>query len=115
MTQTGINPMDFVVHIGLYHYLALAVLLFSIGLVGLITSRNMIRVLMCLELMLNAVNINFVAFNNYLHLDVMAGQVFSIFILTVSAAEAAVGLAVVIALYRMRSSVDIERYTVLKG
>lgn len=101
--------------VGLYHYLALATLLFGIGLYGVMASRNAIRVLMCIELMLNAVNINLVAFNNYVNLGDLSGQVFSIFILTVSAAEASVGLAILIALYRRRVTVDMERFNVLKG
>lgn len=106
--------------IGLTHYLVLAAVLFTIGLIGVMTSRNVIRVLMSLELMLNAVNINFVAFNNYLVpvMDggfFMSGQAFSVFILAVSAAEAAVGLAIVIALYRRYATVDMERFQALKG
>lgn len=101
--------------VGLYHYLTLAVVLFSIGLYGVLSSRNAIRVLMSLELMLNAVNINLVAFNNFLHLHDLSGQVFSVFILTVSAAEASVGLAVLIALYRRVVSADMEKFSVLKG
>lgn len=100
--------------IGLYHYLGLATILFGIGLYGVLASRNAIRVLMCIELMLNAVNINLVAFNNYVNLNELSGQVFSIFILTVSAAEASVGLAILIALYRSRSSVDMEKFGMLK-
>jgi NAD(P)H-quinone oxidoreductase subunit 4L len=101
--------------IGLYHYLILAALLFCIGLMGVITSRNLIRMLICLELMLNAVNINFVAFNNYLNLGELSGQVFAIFVLTVSAAEAAVGLAIVIALVRQRATVDADQLNWLNG
>lgn len=112
--------MDFSMPIGLSHYLVLATLLFVIGLVGVTTSRNVIRVLMSLELMLNAVNINFVAFNNFLspvygQQFLLSGQAFAIFILTVSAAEAAVGLAIVIALYRRYATVDMKRFTALKG
>lgn len=111
---------DFLFNIGLNHYLVLASLLFVIGFIGVATSRNVIRVLMCLELMLNAVNINMVAFHNYLSPTsggefLMPGQIFAIFILTVSAAEAAVGLAIVIALYRQRTTVDMEEYNLLKG
>lgn len=84
-------------HLGLYHFIVISTLLFSVGLYGVIASRNAIRVLMSIELMLNAVNLNMVAFNNYLHLQNLSGQVFSIFILTVSAAEAAVGLSILIA------------------
>jgi len=102
-------------NVGLFHYLFLAAVLFCIGLFGMLNSRNVIRVLICLELMLNAVNINFVAFNNYLHLTQLSGQVFAMFILTVSAAEASLGLAIVIALFRARSTVDIEEFNWLKG
>lgn len=100
--------------IGLYHYLALATILFSIGLYGVLSSRNAIRLLMCIELMLSAVNINLVAFNNYINLGDLSGQVFTIFVLTVSAAEASVGLAILIALYRKYSTVDMERFNLLK-
>lgn len=100
--------------VGLPHYVLLATILFSIGLYGVIASRNVIRVLMSLELMLNAVNINMVAFNNYVRPDDLSGQVFAIFILTVSAAEAAVGLAIVIALFRNRKTVDMEKFNLLK-
>ena len=101
--------------ITLAHYLTLAAILFSIGLYGVITSRNIIRVLMCVELMLSAVSINFVAFNRFVNPDQMGGQVFAIFVLTLSAAEAALGLAIVIALYRKKASVDIENYRELQG
>lgn len=100
--------------IGLYHFLAVAAVLFVIGLYGVMTSRNVIRVLMCVELMLNAVNINLVAFNHYVRPDMLSGQIFAIFVLVVSAAEAAVGLAIVIALYRMRSTVDMAQFTQLQ-
>lgn len=100
--------------VGLYHFLAVAAILFAIGLYGVVSSRNVIRVLMCVELMLNAVNINLVAFNHYVRPDNLSGQIFAIFVLVVSAAEAAVGLAIVISLYRMRSSVDMERFTHLQ-
>jgi NAD(P)H-quinone oxidoreductase subunit 4L len=101
--------------VGLYHYLILAGLLFALGLYGVVSSRNVIRMLMCLEMMLNAVNINLVAFNHYLQPNELLGQVFAIFILTVSAAEASVGLAVVLALYRGKATVDVERFDALKG
>jgi len=106
---------DFITHIGLTHYVMLATILFSIGLAGVMTSRNVIRVLMAVELMMNAVNINLVAFNNYLQPgDTLLGQIFAVFVLTVSAAEAAVGLAIVIALYRKRATADIEQFDLLK-
>ena len=105
-----------ILNIGLYHYLVTAIILFCLGLYGVLVSRNAIRMLMSIELMLNAVNINFLAFNNYVSIHRgLDGQVFSIFILTVSAAEAAVGLAILLALFRRTASVDVENYTVLKG
>lgn len=106
--------------IGLTHYLILAAVLFGIGLAGLLTSRNAIRVLMSLELMLNAVNINLVALNHFLApqwagVAQLNGQVFALFVLTVSAAEAAVGLALVLALFRQRRTVTMDALTLLKG
>lgn len=106
---------EFLTHVGLAHYVVVATLLFVIGLAGVLTSRNIIRVLLAVELMLAAVNINLVAFNNYLQpRDNILGQVFAIFVLTVSAAEASVGLAMVIALYRARATADIENFDLLK-
>ena len=107
--------MEWLTPIGLTHYVVLATVLFVIGLYGVITSRNVIRVLLFVELMLNAVNINFAAFNNFINPGDLSGQVFAVFILTVSAAEAAVGLAIVIALYRMRATTDMEDFNLLKG
>lgn len=100
--------------VGLIHYIVLATALFILGLWGVVSSRNVIRVLMCVELMLNSVNINLVAFNNYVHPDEFSGQVFSIFVLTVSAAEAALGLAIVIAMFRSRQTADMEKLNLLK-
>ena len=107
--------MSLFTEIGLDHYLIVATTLFVIGAFGVITSRNLIRTLICVELMLNAVNINLVAFNNFMHRDALTGQIFAIFILVVSAAEAAIGLAIVISLYRMKSTVDMEQFNQLKG
>lgn len=106
---------DFITHIGLTHYIVIATVLFTIGLAGVLTGRNVVRVLMAVELMLSAVNINLVAFNNYMTTgDALLGQVFAIFVLTVSAAEASVGLAIVIALYRARATADMEEFNLLK-
>ncbi|MEB3287996.1 MAG: NADH-quinone oxidoreductase subunit NuoK [Vampirovibrionales bacterium] len=99
----------------LAHFLVLATVIFCIGLYGVLTGRNVIRVLICVELMMNAVNINLVAFNRFVEPTKLEGQIFAIFVLVVSAAEAAVGLAIVIALYRLRSSVNINDYNELKG
>ncbi len=104
-------------HIGLEHYLILSAVLFSIGLYGALAKRNAVVILMCIELMLNAVNITMIAFSRYLAPDtiVLTGQVFAIFIMTVAAAEAAVGLAIIIAIYRSRQSVDVEKADSMKG
>lgn len=106
---------EFLTHIGLTHYVVIATVLFTIGLAGVLTGRNVVRVLMAVELMLSAVNINLVAFNNFSPVsDALLGQVFAIFVLTVSAAEASVGLAIVIALYRARATADMEDFNLLK-
>jgi NADH-quinone oxidoreductase subunit K len=96
-----------------YHYLVLSAALFTIGLVGVMIRRNIIVVLMSIELMLNAVNINLAAFSYQLH-DA-AGQVFAIFIIAVAAAEAAVGLAIILAFYRNKETVDIDEMDGLRG
>ena len=98
----------------LIKYLTLAAMLFSIGLYGMVTSRNAVRVLMSIELMLNAVNLNLVAFARYVDPVHVRGQIFAIFILTVAAAEAAVGLAIVLAVYRNTATVDMEKFNLLK-
>ena len=82
--------------------------LFFIGMYGLFTRRNMITMLMSIELILNSVNINFVAFNKYLYPDQLNGIFFTIFIITIAAAEAAVGIAIIINLYRSHHSIDVE-------
>lgn len=88
--------------------------LFCLGIYGLVTSRNMIRALMCLELMLNGVNINLIAFSNYLDPLEIKGQVFVIFIIAVAAAEAAIGLAIVLNIYRNRNSARVDQFDLLK-
>jgi len=98
----------------LVKYLSLAALLFSLGMYGLVASRNAVRVLMSIELMLNAVNLNLVAFARYVDPVHVRGQIFAIFILTVAAAEAAVGLAIVLAIYRNTATVDMEKFNLLK-
>jgi NAD(P)H-quinone oxidoreductase subunit 4L len=97
----------------LLRYLTLAAMLFSIGMYGMVVSRNAVRVLMSIELMLNAANLNLVAFSHYID-PKATGQVFAIFILTVAAAEAAVGLAIVLAIYRTTATVNMERFNILK-
>ena len=88
--------------------------LFCIGIWGLLNSRNAVRVLMSIELMLNAVNINLMAFSSYIDNNLIQGQVFTIFVITVAAAEAADGLAILLSLYRNRVTVDMESFNLLK-
>jgi len=101
-------------NIPLSWYLILAAALFCIGLYGALSRRNAVAVLMSVELMLNAVNINLVAFWRYLTPERMVGQVFALFVLTVAAAEAAVGLALVIAVYRNRRTVNVDDMDLMK-
>ena len=91
--------------------LALSALLFTIGVIGVLTRRNAIIVFMCIELMLNAVNLSFVALSR---LHGVEGQVFVVFVMTVAAAEAAVGLAIIIAIFRNRESLDVDDASVLR-
>ena len=93
-------------------YLALSAVLFTIGVVGVITKRNAISMFMCIELMLNAVNLTFVAFSSYFN-DV-TGQLFVFIVMTVAAAEAAVGLGIIIAIFRNRESLNVDEANVLK-
>jgi NADH-quinone oxidoreductase subunit K len=96
------------------HYLSLGGILFALSVVGIfLNRRNLIVLLMAIELMLLAVNLNFVAFSHYL--GDMAGQVFVFFILTVAAAESAIGLAILVVLFRNRSTIDVDRLDALKG
>ncbi|TRZ77674.1 MAG: NADH-quinone oxidoreductase subunit NuoK [Chitinophagaceae bacterium] len=88
--------------------------LFFIGMYGLFTRRNMITMLMAIELMLNSVNINFVAFNKYLFPEKLNGLFFSLFIITIAAAEAAVAIAIIINLYRSHQSIDVDDATEMK-
>ncbi|MFN8481536.1 MAG: NADH-quinone oxidoreductase subunit NuoK [Anaerolineae bacterium] len=100
--------------IPLQWYLIVAAALFSIGLYGALVRRNAVAILMGVELMLNAVNINLVAFWRYITPSNMNGQVFAIFIIALAAAEAAVGLALFIAIYRTRDTVNVEEINLLK-
>ena len=100
--------------IGLGHYLTVAALLFTIGIFGIFLNRkNVIVILMSVELMLLAVNINLVAFSAFL--NDLVGQVFALFVLTVAAAEAAIGLAIVVVYYRNRGSIAVEDINMMKG
>src|SRR5204863_2465392 len=96
------------------HYLSLGAVLFALSVIGIFLNRkNLIILLMCIELMLLAVNLNFVAFSHYL--GDMAGQVFVFFILTVAAAESAIGLAILVVLFRNRSTINVDELDALKG
>lgn len=101
-------------NITLEHFLAVAAMLFCIGLYGVLTKRNAVAVLMGIELMLNAVNINLVAFNRFIAPQDFIGQLFAIFVIVVAAAEVAVGLALVICVYRIRDSVHVDDLNLLK-
>lgn len=96
-------------------YLTLALILFCIGLYGALTKRNSVIVLICIELMLNAVNLNLVAFSKLGNFPNITGQVFSLFTITVAAAEAAVGLAIIISLYRKRKTVHVDEVNSMKN
>lgn len=98
----------------LYHYLVLSAVLFSLGVFGVLLNRsNLIVILMSIELILLAVNINFVAFSS--HLGDIVGQIFAMFVLTVAAAEAAIGLAILVVFFRNRGSVEVENLGQMKG
>ena len=99
----------------LHHYLALSGILFAIGLFGVLTRRNIIGILMSIELMLNAANINFAAFNRFLHPLGNIGNTTVIFIITLAAAEVVVGLALVMSIYKNLHTVYVEKYNILKG
>jgi NADH-quinone oxidoreductase subunit K len=96
-------------------YLALAAILFSIGLYGVLSKRNAVMLLFSVELMLNAVNLNLVAFSRLGFVPNLDGQIFTFFTITVAAAEAAVGLAILIALYRKKATAEADQYNTLKG
>jgi|SRR5690625_4411214 len=100
--------------IGLGHYLTVAAILFTLGIFGIFMNRkSMITILMSIELLLLAVNINLVAFSA--HLNDLVGQVFALFVLTVAAAEAAIGLAIVVVFFRNRGSIAVEDINIMKG
>ena len=100
--------------ISLEHYLILAAIIFTIGIIGIFLNRkNLIVILMCIELLLLAVNINLVSFSIFL--NDLSGQIFTLFILTVAAAEAAIGLAIIVAYYRNAGSIRVEDINTLKG
>lgn len=99
--------------VGTTHYLVLSFLLFSIGVVGILARRNMITVLMSIELVLNSVNINFIAFSY--QLGDLTGQIFAVFTIAVAAGEAAVGLGILLALYRLRETTALDEAAEMSG
>jgi NAD(P)H-quinone oxidoreductase subunit 4L len=100
--------------LGLNHYLALSAIMFCIGLYGVLVKRNAIIILMCIEIMLNGVNIALVAFSRFITPVAMTGQVFTIFIIVVAAMEAAVGVGIIIAIFRNRGSINTTDINLLK-
>ena len=100
--------------LGLEHYLILSAILFSIGLYGALAKRSAVIILMSIELMLNASNIALVAFSRYITPTLLTGQVFTIFSIAVAAAEVTVGLAIIIAIYRRRETIDVSKINLMK-
>lgn len=109
---------DSVVHPNLSKFLVIGAVLFIIGVAGVLTRRNIIVIFMSIELILNAANLNFIAFSRYLQdtggTNAIAGQVFSVFVIVVAAAEAAIGLGIVIALYRNKETIWVDEIDILK-
>jgi len=95
------------------HYLWLSAILFTLGTIGVLIRKNPIVIFMCIELMLNAVNLSFIAFSRMFNR--YEGQIFALFVMTVAAAEVAVGLGIIIAIFRRRHSVDVDEVSLLKG
>jgi NADH-quinone oxidoreductase subunit K len=99
--------------VSINYYLGLAIILFTIGALGVLIRRNAIIIFMSIELMLNAANLVFVAYARYWH--TMSGQIFVFFIMTVAAAEVAIGLALIVAIFRSKASIDVDQINTLKG
>ncbi len=107
--------METLLNIGLHHYLILALILFCIGLFGMITCRNIIKVLICGELMLNAVGLNFAAFASYVDLENLHGLVFALMITVIGAAEVALAVALLVSVYKYKNTVDTEKIGDMRG
>lgn len=107
--------INLIFDIGLYHYLFLALILFMIGFLGTIISKNILKVLICIEFMLTAVNINFIAFASFFDNIKLNGFVFSLFYIAVGAVEIAIALAIFYLMFRTKQSVNTEDYNELKG
>ena len=101
--------------INLEHFLVLSAILFCVGLWGSLSKRNIVAILMCIEIMFNAVNIAFVAFSRYNAPTLLTGQVFALFVITVAAAEVALGLAIVIGVFRSRQTIEVNAVGAMKG
>ena len=117
-SQMWANMKESLQHPDISKFLIIGALLFTIGVAGVLTRRNIIVIFMSIELILNAANLNFIAFSRYLqesgNLNAVAGQVFTVFIIVVAAAEAAIGLGLVIALYRNRETIFVDKIDLLK-
>jgi NADH:ubiquinone oxidoreductase subunit K len=100
--------------VGLTHYVILSSILFCVGIFGVLTRRNAIAILMSIELMFNAVNINFVAFSKFVTPGEFIGQIFAIFVITIAAAEATVGLAIVLLIYRNFKGINVDNVNIMK-
>jgi NAD(P)H-quinone oxidoreductase subunit 4L len=100
--------------VGLEHFLILSAILFCIGLVGVFSKKNAVIILMCIEIMLNAVNIALVAFSRWVTPEFLTGQVFAIFVMAVAAAEVAVGIAIIITIYRNRDTINVDKFDLFK-
>lgn len=112
--MSAITMAKLILSIGPLHYIILSAILFCIGLFGVLVKRNAVMVLICIELMLNAVNINLVAFSKFITPTQFMGQIFALFVITVAAAEVGLGLAIIIAIYRNKVSVNLDDFNLLK-
>ncbi len=101
--------------INLEHFLVLSAIMFCIGLWGALSKRNIVAILMCIEIMFNGVNIAFIAFSRYNSPTLLTGHVFAIFVIAIAAAEVSLGLAIVIAVFRSRQTVEVGEVGILKG
>jgi len=108
------NQNNMLTQIPLSYFLIVSTLMFFIGIYGFLTRKNLITILMAVELILNSVNINFVAFNRYLYPEQLEGHFFSLFVIAVAAAEAAVAIAIIISVYRKFTNIDVERVDTMK-
>lgn len=115
MIEFAMYVFNLIIHVGLQHFLLLSAVIFSIGLFGLFTKKGIISVLMCVELMLNAVNINLLAFNHYLPVKELSGQLMAIFAIAVAAAEVAIGLALAVRIYHDRKTINVDDLNRMRG